>query len=309
MKNYKQRRFIPGECMHIYQRSINGFNVFYDVEDYLVFYTIFSVLSRIYQVSILELCLMRDHLHSLIVAQSLSEISAFIRHYSSLFVMEFNNHVGRHGQFFHKSYGSAPKKGSKKIRSAIIYIGNNPVEKGLCVHASEYRWNFLAYLEDRNPFSQYRPYNSLGSKLRKSLKLIRQEAGKNKYLNYSMLGLLFDGLSHDEQEYLIDYIITSYWPFDNESLLSYYDNVEDMFIAMKSTAGNEYDIKEKFYSGSDRIYDEMIRVVRENAGIVPVRRVTVLKDDLKLEIAGMLHQMTTASKFQLSKFLHWEGGV
>ena len=34
---YKKRKFTPRECLHIYQRAINGFNIFYDREDALVF--------------------------------------------------------------------------------------------------------------------------------------------------------------------------------------------------------------------------------------------------------------------------------
>ena len=37
---YRKRKFAPGECMHIYQRTINGYNIFYDLEDFIVFYTI-----------------------------------------------------------------------------------------------------------------------------------------------------------------------------------------------------------------------------------------------------------------------------
>ena len=73
--------------MHIYQRTVNGFNIFYDLEDYLVFYTIFSVISGLYGISILQLCMMIDHVHMLISSESLSAVSAFVRRYSCLFIM------------------------------------------------------------------------------------------------------------------------------------------------------------------------------------------------------------------------------
>ena len=114
--------------MHVYQRTVNGFNIFYEREDFLLFYTIFSIVAKQYALKVVELCLMIDHVHILLLSDSLEVISAFIRHYTSLFVKGYNVGVGRHGPLFHKSFGSAPKKGSKKIRSAIVYIGNNPVE-------------------------------------------------------------------------------------------------------------------------------------------------------------------------------------
>ena len=151
---YRKRKFFSGECIHIYQRTVSGFNIFYDREDFIVFFTIFSVISRLYDVCVLELCLMIDHIHVLLAADSLEQVSSFVRHYSSQYALEYNHSLGRHGSLFHKSFGSAPKKGGKKIRSTIVYIGNNPVEKKLCSNAPEYRWNFLAYISETNPFSE-----------------------------------------------------------------------------------------------------------------------------------------------------------
>ena len=36
----RRRRFIDGECNHIYQRTVKGFNIFYDTEDFLLCLTI-----------------------------------------------------------------------------------------------------------------------------------------------------------------------------------------------------------------------------------------------------------------------------
>ena len=301
---YKKRRFIPGECMHIYQRTVNGFNIFYDLEDFLVFYTIFSVISGLYDIRILQLCMMIDHVHTLISSKSLSEISAFVRHYSSLFVMEYNNDVGRHGQLFHKSFGSAPKKGSKKIRSAIVYIGNNPVEKKLCGSASEYRWNFLAYIDDRHPFSERKSINRCGFRLKKALKEVKRQVVSKSYLTYPFLRRVFDGLDHRDREYLTDFIIAEYYPFDNDALLSFYESKEDMFHAMRSTAGSDYDIREKYYAGYDTVYREMLAFMRSSADVVPVRRTIVLSDEEKMEIVGRMRPYIDASMSQFAKFMH-----
>ena len=40
------RKFSAEGIMHIYQRTISGFNLFYSLEDFLVFYTIVSIQSR-----------------------------------------------------------------------------------------------------------------------------------------------------------------------------------------------------------------------------------------------------------------------
>ena len=297
---------MQGECMHIYQRSVKGFNLFYDQEDFIVFYTIVSVLSKVYNVALLEMCMMIDHVHLLVVSESLEDISAFVRHYTSVFVMESNQDIGRTGQLFHKSFGSAPKKGSKKIRSAIVYVGNNPVEKKLCARAEEYRWNFLAYLKENCPFSRQIPYEERSRSLRRAIKEINGMKVSNRYLAYAQVRRLLGQLPKNEMDFLTDYIITRYYPFDKQSLISYYAGVEEMLYAMSSTAGSDYDIKEIYYSGSDSVYQDMIDVVRRDCQIIPVKSVVMLPIGQKLAVAELLRKKTNASKIQLTKFLHIE---
>lgn len=292
--------------MHIYQRSVKGFNLFYDQEDFIVFYTIVSVLSKVYNVALLEMCMMIDHVHLLVVSESLEDISAFVRHYTSVFVMESNQDIGRTGQLFHKSFGSAPKKGSKKIRSAIVYVGNNPVEKKLCARAEEYRWNFLAYLKENCPFSRQIPYEERSRSLRRAIKEINGMKVSNRYLAYAQVRRLLGQLPKNEMDFLTDYIITRYYPFDKQSLISYYAGVEEMLYAMSSTAGSDYDIKEIYYSGSDSVYQDMIDVVRRDCQIIPVKSVVMLPIGQKLAVAELLRKKTNASKIQLTKFLHIE---
>lgn len=297
---------MQGECMHIYQRSVKGFNLFYDQEDFIVFYTIVSVLSKVYNIALLEMCMMIDHVHLLVVSDSLEDISAFVRHYTSVFVMESNQDIGRTGQLFHKSFGSAPKKGSKKIRSAIVYVGNNPVEKKLCARAEEYRWNFLAYLKENCPFSRQIPYEERSRSLRRAIKEINGMKVSNRYLAYAQVRRLLGQLPKNEMDFLTDYIITRYYPFDKQSLISYYAGVEEMLYAMSSTAGSDYDIKEIYYSGSDSVYQDMIDVVRRDCQIIPVKSVVMLPIGQKLAVAELLRKKTNASKIQLTKFLHIE---
>ena len=125
------RRFYNNELNHIYQRQINGFNIFYDIEDYLVYYTLFAVLCRCYDIIAIGLCLMPNHIHMLVKAGSRKVLAAFMDHCTSAFAKEHNFHIGRSGGVFRKRYGSAPKIGLKIIKTAIAYLFNNPVEKHL----------------------------------------------------------------------------------------------------------------------------------------------------------------------------------
>lgn len=300
----RKRRFIPDECNHIYQRTTGGKILFYDREDFLICYMIISVTARKHSIRMLELCMMVDHIHMLIEAESRERMADFIRDYSSVFIHEYNISIGRHGQMFHKSYGNAPKKGDKKMRSTIVYIGNNPVEKRLSERAEGYRWNFLRYFVDRNPFSQKVPVKSYSRALSGFIRLVDRAAESGCYLNYNMLRSIFSRLQGNEVELMTDHIIMAYFPFDENGILGYYDDWKQMVDAMHSTSGSEYDLDEKVYPGSDQIYGKMIEFVRRELAVSPVRAVTVLPVERKLEIAGLLMLHTGASKYEVAKFLH-----
>ena len=309
----RRRRFICGECNHIYQRTLGGFNIFYDREDYLVFYMVFSTSARKFQVRIIELCLMVDHIHILLEVDSCKEMADFVRYYTSVFVRQYNDSIGRQGQLMYKSFGSAPKKGAKKTRSAIVYIGNNPVEKKMCANAREYRWNFLAYLDNKNPFSQAIPVRNRSKILRRAMKEARMEFESNRYMSYSKLRWYMARLNETEKEIFTDYIISLFMPIDIESLMCYYSDVAQMLDAMKASAGSDYDIKERITPHSDLCYDHMIDVVNREMGRIPVRNVVMLPVEQKMELARKIQILIPeAELYQICKFLHLnveKGGV
>ena len=303
---YRKRKFVPGECMHIYQRAVKGFNIFYDLEDYLVFYTIFAVVAKVYDISVLELCIMSNHVHILLSSGKLKEISDFIMHYTSMFVREYNDDVGRRGPLFHKSYGSAPKKGSKSIRSAIVYIGNNPVEKNLCQSADSYIWNFLSYM---NPEGRGRfVIRKMTKRLQRAVREVSELHAKSAFLGYGRLRRLMARMSPEEKDILTDYIIYTYYPFDSSALLSYYDSYESMITAMRSTSGSEYDIKEMYEPEYGMIYQDMADLVRSGCSnhgpMSQVRKVTVMSADEKYEMARCLRRHTMAGIHQIERFLN-----
>ena len=86
----KKRKFYRGQVNHVYQRSINGVNLFYGWEDFIVFYTIFAVCARSSGIQVLELCIMPNHFHILIRTSSVHELSSFMDRFTSWYVMEYN---------------------------------------------------------------------------------------------------------------------------------------------------------------------------------------------------------------------------
>ncbi len=104
---------------HIYQNTPNGYLIFYSLKDYLVFYSIISVVARRYDVQILGICLMVDHIHLVVYVNDPDQLLGFIRDYTSLFTRMYNRWYGFRGSLFNTPFGCVPKQGHKKTRTAL----------------------------------------------------------------------------------------------------------------------------------------------------------------------------------------------
>lgn len=299
-----RRKFVNGTVNHVYQRTVDWVNIFYCPEDFLVFYTIFAVCARSCNVTILELCIMYDHIHFLIQTETMEELSAFVDRFTAWFVHEYNNSIGRHGKLFHKNFGSAPKVKKKAVITAINYVGNNPVEKGLHRKAGEYRWNFLAYIMSRNPFSEKYKASKATKKLRNARKEVETMAKLNLPLKYVHLKRMMEGLSATETEQLIDYIISMYLPFDYEELLSYYGSYETMMTAMDSNTGSEYAIRESHDNYSHKAISEALSELGKHMPRISIRKIIMLPDEKKEKLYQWLKRELGLNDWQIRKLLH-----
>lgn len=252
---------------------------------------------------VLGLCLMMDHIHGLCVLDSHRQLSALMRDCASRYARAFNMSSQRKGQVFDKSFGSAVKSGSKKIRTTIAYLYNNPVEKKLCRKAEEYKWNFLAYYGNLHPFSKPLSYRSSRRTVQRAIKEIDVARADDKPLSYSFLSRVMGNMTPDERLQLTDYIISVYNCIDYAALFSYYNSVDDFLLAVHSNTGSEYDIKEISTSGDDKIYLKMTRSLAEEYGINNPKSLLEKSKAEKIAIAEGLSAHTLASHWQISKYL------
>lgn len=299
-----KRKFIKEQMNHTYQRSVSGFNIFYEVEDYLVYYTIFSVMSRRYGMVVYGLCLMIDHIHTLTSTSSCKTFSKFMSNVAIQFVKEYNRYHNRVGPLFSECFGSAPKAGLKRLRTAIAYLFNNPVERLLCKRAQEYRWNFLAYAASDNPFSDPLVLKKASRRLRRALKEVDGTLKRNEYMTYVQLKRMFVGMDAREKKQLIDYIIVRYNIIRYDDLITKcYDGYENMLMAINSNAGSEYEVQELRYGRSDAEYRYLYKYVHEK-GFKDAGEVISLPLDSKFKLMVDMMNETSVSKLQICKFLH-----
>ena len=259
MKGRKKPIVRAGAIHHVYQNTRKGYLIFYSVKDYLILFSIIAVIARRYGIQILGISMMPDHIHLIVHVHDSDRFRAFVRDYASIFAKSYNRHYALSGPLFNSPFGCAPKKTHKKIRSAIAYVYNNPVEGHLALKVENDRWNFLAYAVEKNPFSEKLRMDKARWALRKAIYTAKACKKDGKWLNYTEIGRVTENLSPRELQQFTDYVIRLYNCIDYEAAIAYYGSYDKMVTALNANTGSEYDLKEDAFAKDYRIYKLMIR--------------------------------------------------
>lgn len=294
------------QLLHIYQRTVNGFVLFYTVSDFLVFFSIVSRFARKHNIRVIAIIPMFDHVHLLVECSDRKQVAAFVQEYSWMYAREFNISLNAKGKVFKKAFGCAVKIGMKKIRTACSYAYNNPGEKRLCKRAEQYRWTFLAYAVSSHPFSENIVLKNASASLRRAVKLVNCYHRKYDCLSYAFLERLFRDLSDKERRQLVDYIISLYNIIDYDRLISFYGDYESMLLAFASNQGSEYDIHEEFSDSSHLAYPEMGAYLQHRFGLENIKDVFRLDLDKRTELFQELLTKTSATTRQVEKYLRFK---
>lgn len=299
----RKRLFYKEILNHCYQRTVDGIVLFYNVYDHLVFFTIFCMAARNHEVQVLSLCQMPDHIHDVLRAKSVMELSAFVGDFTRTFARVHNETCHRKGALFESPYGSAPKKGDKHARTTLIYVGNNPPERRICKKAEEYRWNYLAYAQNDHPFSEKLIVRNASSAMQKAIREVRYTFEVGKPLSYAQLKRLFQPLDLREKQQLTDFIITIYNVINHEGSIRFFDSYENMLTAMHSNTGSEYDLNERFIGKDDSHYGKMSRILQEQLELKDIHDVLAFSPEEKAMAFQLLRQETFAMDEQIANYL------
>lgn len=281
--------------------------MFYSLRDYLVFFTIFCTLAEKMDVTVLALCPMPDHLHNACKFVSWQQMVKFVQQYSRIFAREWNKSRKRKGSLLREKFGSAPKIGNKAVRTTINYNNNNPVERNITVRAEDYRWNFLKYFRNKNPFSKTLVESEASSQLRSALQEVRSIRNNEEWVKYALLDRWMNGLDKEEIQQLADYIVTTWNVIDYAGAFSYYGDFDTMIRSFHDNTGSEYDIREDTDKYSDAVYADCTRILMQDGLIGSVRDIPGLPIGQKIELYRLLSARTTARPSQLNKYLHIRG--
>ena len=297
--------FEEEELIHIYQNTINGSLLFYSISDYLVLLSLISVAARSCGISVICLCIMIDHIHLLIHVADRKTLERFVMLYTSPFVRLYNTSSGRSGPLFHSPFGWSVKTGFKKIRTAIAYNLNNPVEKKLCKKAEEYPWNFLAYGSSSHPFSLPLVKSHASQPLRKACRIIDAFYNRGEAINYALLQTISPKLDNEEKKQLTDYVIRKYNPIDYKSLIGYYGSISSLLTAVHSNTGSEYDIREDTLGGDDTAYRRITAFFLKEGIFDNLKCIPGLPEGERRKLLSLiLTHVPAIKKKQAAKYLH-----
>ena len=299
----RKRRVYSGVLNHCYQRAADQVVLFYSYSDYLSFFTMLCVQSVKNNVGIVMLCLMADHFHVSATAERGKNLSEFMQTLTCMYAKQNNEICHRSGDLFRRPFGSAPKRTEKKIRTNIIYVGNNPVERLLVKRAEEYRWNFLAYAVSDHPFSEPLVIRKASWHMQNAVKDVKAFHENGQYLSYRTLQRLFAPLDRKEREQLVDFVIGTYNVIDYEQAISYFGSYEKMIGAMHVSTGSEYDVKEVFTGWADDGYAELTRLVLRKTGFEDIHDVFLLSEQKRRGLWEYLRERTSATDKQVANFL------
>lgn len=301
------REFKAGCPIHIYSKARNSNIIFYSLEDCIFYFTLYSCLSRRYNIRVLGFCLMPNHIHSVEISDDHNLFTVFHSSLNSIFVSGYNREHFRKGPLFQPPFGYAPKVVAKRVRDCLSYVANNPVVGRLCNNICDYHWNLLAYYKCINPFSEKLVLRKSRYALRRANLKINSWRREDVPLDYARIKSVFYNLDPSEKLQILDRIIYAYNFLDYHTVSGYYRNSFDkMLNSFNLGGGSEYDLPEDFDDYSK--YREMSKVLI-GAGFDLKKCNFEHISSEELHKIVMLLSKLNVRKRQIEKFLHLPVGV
>lgn len=300
----KRRIVIKGILNHCCQRTVGRGVLFYTSIDHLAYFTQYCIMARKYNIKVLSLCQMPDHIHDSVIADCRQDLEKFKQDTNSWFALRWNERYGLEGQVFEQSFGSWPKRGDKNGRSNLVYVGNNPVERRLVEKAEQYRWNYLAYADSDHPFSKKLVIRDARWPLQQAVNEVKAQFKAGNPLHIRQLERLFSRLRQDEAEQLTDFIISTYNCIDYAAAIKFFGNYDNMLVTMHATTGGEHDAHEVFVGKSDIPHGQMTDYLLQNHIVKDIHEILSLSVDEKYDLFLRLRKVMDAPGELIFKFLH-----
>ncbi len=136
----KPRVFIENGIYHVYSRGSNRQAIFELDGDRVDFLHCLERAVARYRLACLGYCLMTNHYH-LIFRTPDARLSTAMRELNGGYSRRFNLRYGREAHLFKNRFGAVLQETQEQFLRTVRYVARNPIEKGLCARAEEWRWS------------------------------------------------------------------------------------------------------------------------------------------------------------------------
>jgi putative transposase len=130
----------PGGTYHVTARGNAGRDIYLDDGDRVSFLALVSDLVERFAWNCFAYCLMHNHYH-LVVRTPRGDLSRGMRHLNGVYAQRFHRKHGTFGHLFQGRFHATLVQDDPYLLAVLRYVARNPVEAGLCNHASEWRWS------------------------------------------------------------------------------------------------------------------------------------------------------------------------
>jgi putative transposase len=140
----KPRFYQPGMPAHAFQRGHNKEPVFFEDEDYLVYWRFLKESAETCGYLVHAYVLMTNHVHLLVTPETSTAISSLFQSVGRHFVPYINKAYQRRGSLWEGRHKGNIIESEAYFLSCMRYIEMNPVRAGMVDHPAKYRWSSYA---------------------------------------------------------------------------------------------------------------------------------------------------------------------
>lgn len=133
------REWVAGGVYHVFSRGSNRQAIFLYDSDRIDLLACFTRVAERYRLECLAYALMPNHSHYLLRTPD-ERLSQAMKELNGRYALRFNRRYGREAHLFRSRFGAVFQGTDEQLLWTARYIVVNPVEAGLCAHASEWPW-------------------------------------------------------------------------------------------------------------------------------------------------------------------------
>lgn len=171
----KARFLINSLLVHNISRGFNGASIFeggYNKQKYL---ELLKMKKEKYNIKILSYCIMDNHVHLVIYADTVKYISNYMHDVNTEFGINYNNKNNRVGYVFQGRYKSIPIKTIKQLTTCIKYIHMNPVKAKIVEKEEEYEFSSYKWYKNKSNIIDYKVLEEIFKSMEKCIQMLDSE--------------------------------------------------------------------------------------------------------------------------------------